>query len=261
MLFQTELKKLGLKDKEAAVYLSCLELGPSSVQLISRKSKVVRATTYVVLEALMDRGMVSTFKEGKKTFFSAEPPRQLMRLLEKREEAISESKKDLEQLLPELQMIAKSSEGRPTVRYFDGVEGLRAIRQEMIRSTNPGETWYNFTPIDYLDAVLKVDQDSYYRQRNAKRIESKTIFISKSPETKKKILSAYENKLIEQRYLSSVKFPSTSGFTVFGDKIAIGKLTGKVGGVIIESESMAGMMKSLFHLAWLGAEKLDEDQI
>ena len=85
MVFQKELKRLGLKDKEAAVYVACLELGPSPVQQISRKAQVVRATTYVVLEALLERGLVTQYKEGKKTLFSAEPPRQLMRLLEKQE--------------------------------------------------------------------------------------------------------------------------------------------------------------------------------
>lgn len=261
MKFQPELKKLGLKDKEAAVYLSCLELGPAPVQIISRKANVVRATTYVVLESLMNRGMVTKFKEGKKTLFSAEPPRQLMRLLEKREEEIIENKHELEQMLPELQMIVKSAEGRPTVRYFDGVEGLRAIRREMVQLSSASDTWYNFTPIDYLDAVLKSDQNSHYRQRNAKKIESKTIYISKSPETKRKILAAYENERIEQRHISSERFPSTSGFTIFGNKVAIGSFTGRVGGVVIESESMAEMMISVFRLAWLAADKLDDTKV
>src|SRR6185436_5706207 len=105
MIFEAELKKLGLKDKEAAVYLSCLQLGPSPVQPIARKAKVVRATTYVVLESLMNRGLITKYKEGKKTLFSAEPPRQLMRLLEKEREDIQEKQRELEHILPELQVI------------------------------------------------------------------------------------------------------------------------------------------------------------
>ena len=66
MEYIQELTNLGLKDKEASVYLSCLELGPSPVQPIARKAKVVRATTYVILESLMNMGLVTKFKEGKK---------------------------------------------------------------------------------------------------------------------------------------------------------------------------------------------------
>src|SRR3990167_6712494 len=85
-----ELMSLGLKDKEVVVYLSCLELGPSPAQVIAKKAGVVRATTYVILEELMNMGLVTKYKEGKKTMFSAEAPRQLLRLLERQEEARSE---------------------------------------------------------------------------------------------------------------------------------------------------------------------------
>ncbi|MEX1112231.1 MAG: helix-turn-helix domain-containing protein [Candidatus Andersenbacteria bacterium] len=258
MEFVKELKKLGLKDKEAAVYLACLELGPSPVQQVSRKARVVRATTYVILESLMHMGLVTKFKEGKKTLFSAEPPRQLKRLLEKQKEELGEKEYHLDDVLPELQMIMKSGEGKPSVRYFEGIEGLNAIRREMLMYSKPDDTWYNFTPIDYLDSVLQKEQDSYYKQRNAKRIKSKTIFLSKSPTVKKQILSAYENKLIEQRYLSADKSPVTSGLTVYRDRIAIGSFAGRLGGVVIESEPMANMMRRLFELAWMAAETIDE---
>ena len=54
-----ELGHLGLSEKEAAVYLASLELGPAPVQDISHKAKVNRATTYVMIESLMGRGLIS----------------------------------------------------------------------------------------------------------------------------------------------------------------------------------------------------------
>ena len=132
MVFEKELKKLGLKDKEAAVYVACLQLGPSPVQQIARKAKVVRATTYVVLEALQHQGLVTHFKDEKKTLYSAEPPRQLMRLLEKDREVIDEKQQELEQILPELQILMKAAGGKPSVRFYSGREGIHAMRQEII---------------------------------------------------------------------------------------------------------------------------------
>lgn len=257
MEFIKELKKLGLKDKESSVYLACLELGPSSVQQIARKAKVVRATTYVILESLMQMGLVTKFKEGKKTLFSAEPPRQLMRLLEKQREEIDSKQEELEELLPELQMLTKAAGGKPSVRYFEGVEGLRAIRREMMMYSNAGDTWYNFTPLDHLDAVLRKDQDTYYQQNRSKGIRNKTIFSTKSSELKYKRFNQYKSDLVEQRYVPPELFPSTSGMTIFRDRIAIGSYTGKVGGVIIESQPMADMMRRLFELAWMGADTID----
>ncbi|MBI3251348.1 MAG: TrmB family transcriptional regulator, partial [Candidatus Andersenbacteria bacterium] len=65
MEFIQALKHLGLKDKEAAVYLAALQLGPSPVQNIARRANVVRATTYVILEDLQKKGLVTHYKEGK----------------------------------------------------------------------------------------------------------------------------------------------------------------------------------------------------
>lgn len=254
MIFEAELKKLGLKDKEAAVYLTCLQLGPSPVQQIARKADVVRATTYVVLESLMSRGLVAKYKEGKKTLFTAEPPQMLMRLLEKRRENINEQRHDLELLLPELQVMVKTAKGRPTVRYFDGLEGLRTIRREMLMYSQPGDTWYNFSPYDHLYALLGVDEKSYAQQRIAKKIRSRTIFSTKSENLKQKLITAFGEAFTERRFVSFDLFPSPSGMTIFRDRIAIGSFTGKIGGVVIESAEMADMMRRLFELAWRGVE-------
>jgi sugar-specific transcriptional regulator TrmB len=261
MILETELRKLGLKDKEAAVYLSCLESGSSPVQNVARKAKVVRATTYVVLEALMQKGLVTRYKEGKKTMFSAEPHRQLMRLLEKERENIDEKQHDLEQLLPELQILMRASGGRPSVRYFAGIEGLRAIRREMVMYSKPGDTWYNFTPMDHLDAVFGRGELLYTHQRVAKKIKGKTIFTTKSKKLRDEILTeANSDNYSERRFVSSDVFPSNSGLTIFRDRVAIGSFTGKVGGVIIDSSDMADMMKSVYKLAWQGATEANITQ-
>lgn len=257
MEFIQELTNLGLKDKEAAVYLSCLELGPSPVQPIARKAKVVRATTYVILESLMSMGLVTKYKEGKKTLFSAETPRQLLRLLERQQEAIHEKQQDLEAILPELQMLTKAAGDKPSVRYFEGREGLRAIRQEMIMYGRVGDTFYNFTPADHLTSVFPDNEDTYYPQRIAKGVYAKTLFTTTSESLKKSWLSKENSKFSERRFVSPEKFPVSAGMTIYRDRLAIGSYTGKLFGVVIESEQMTGMMRSLFELAWESAESID----
>lgn len=255
MIFESALKKLGLKDKEAAIYLACLQLGPSAVQPIARRAKVVRATAYVIIESLMEMGLITKYREGKKTLFSAEPPRQLVRLLEKQKEEIDDKQRDLDKILPELQVFMKGSDDKPTVRYFAGREGLRAMRQEMVMYTQAGDLWRNFTPIDHLDAVFQRSQ-IIYQQRVAKKINARTIFSTRSPELKRHILEgAYYS---EARFIPPDMFPSSSGMTIFRDRIAIGNFTGNLGGVVVESEAMADMMTRLFDLAWRGAEGLDK---
>ena len=255
MEFIQELTHLGLKDEEASVYLASLELGPSPVQNIARKAKVVRATTYVILEALMKMGLVTKYKEGKKTLFSAEPPRQLTRLLEKEQDALKVKQDELDELLPELQVLMKTSGNRPSVRYFEGKEGLHAMRQEIVMHTKSGGTVYNFTPADYLVAVFPDREDSYFKQRVAKRVYGRTIFTTKSQTLKERWFSEHMDLYSERRFVDPERFPSTGGMTIFEDRVAIGAFTGKLMGVVIESPVMADMMRALFDLAWISAEK------
>ena len=260
MEFLTELKKIGLTDKEAAVYLALLQMGPSPVQLAARKSKVVRATTYVVLEALAKKGLVTQFKEGKKTLFSAESPRQLLRVLEKQEEEIREKERELEVMLPELQVLMKSEGDRPSVRYFEGEEGIRAIRQEIIMYAKPGSIIRNLTPADYLEAQFPHDRHTYFKQRVAKRVRSKTIFTTTSQDHKDRLLSAEFAQLSERIYVSPEYFSSAGAITVFGDRVAMSSYVGETGGVIIESKTIANTMQDLHRLAWEGALKVGVQQ-
>jgi sugar-specific transcriptional regulator TrmB len=256
MDFIQQLTSLGLKDKEAAVYLSCLELGASPVQKIAKKAQVVRATTYVILETLMSMGLATKYKEGKKTMFSASAPLQLLRLLEKEEEVIAEKQQEMEKILPELQMLAKASSGKPSVRYFDGKEGLRAIRQELLVYMNPKDVIYNFTPADYLTGVFP--DDTNYIQRAARGIYAKTLFTTTSETLKKDWFLKANSKYTERRYITPDKFPVSVGMTIYGDRIAMGSFTGNLFGVIVESEQMAKMMRSLFELAWESGKTFDK---
>lgn len=260
MEYIQELTSLGLKDKEAAVYLSCLELGASPVQPIARKAKVVRATTYVILESLMKMGLVTKYKEGKKTLFSAETPHQLLRLLEKQEEVIQEKQHDLESILPQLQMLTKAAGDKPSVRYFEGKEGLVAMRREIVMYPRAGDTIYNFTPGDHLNSVFPDNQDTVVSQRIGKRIFAKTLFTTTSESLKKRWLTSDINELNERRFVSPEKFPVPAGMTIYLDRIAIGSFTGKLFGVVIESQQMVNMMRALFELAWESAETLDNQE-
>lgn len=242
------------------MYLACLQMGPSPVQVIARKAKVVRATTYVVLGALAKMGLVTQYSEGKKTLFAAEPPRQLLRVLERQAESVREKERLLESMLPELQILLKSGGERPSVRYYDGKEGLRAIRQEIIMYSKPGSLIVNLTPADHLSAQFPEDHNVYYRQRIAKRVRSRTIFTTHSPEFKKRLLSPEFAKFSERIYVAPEKFLAQSGITVFEDRIAIGSYSGKTGGVIIQNQSMADMMRAFFELAWAGAQRVGEVQ-
>lgn len=250
MDFPTALKNYGLSDKEAAVYLAALELGPSSVQNIGRRARVVRSTTYPVLEALMARGLVSQLEKGKRTLFAAESPRHLEDVLEKESDSLQHRRQSLGEILPALLAMARGSEEKPTVRYFEGLAGLRVMRTEMTMYANSKDTWYQFTPVDHLIALFGEVEATYFRSRAAKGVRSKTLFTTKSEALRKNLETKSRRYLSEMKFVPTNKFLSSSGMTIYRDRIAIGSFVGAVGGVIIESPAMASMMRELFLLLW-----------
>ena len=72
------LENNGLSEKEAKVYLTLLELKEALPSSISRRSGIKRPTTYVVLDQLQKKGLVSYVKKGKWQYFQAINPHSLL---------------------------------------------------------------------------------------------------------------------------------------------------------------------------------------
>jgi HTH-type transcriptional regulator, sugar sensing transcriptional regulator len=123
---------LGLTDKEASVYLALLSGGEMTADQLSRSSKLNRSTTYVQIKFLIESGLISTFKRGKKTIFAAESPNNLVRILEHKQQQIELQKVEVTKLVPELLKLFGGSVDRPTVRVFEGKEGLVSMRSAIL---------------------------------------------------------------------------------------------------------------------------------
>jgi sugar-specific transcriptional regulator TrmB len=255
LAFEPDLKKLGLSDKEAAVYLSALGLGPSPVQVIARKAKVARATTYLVLESLMKRGLVTNYHEDKKMLYVAESPQHLANFLDHQEEKIKERRDELQELLPKLEAFVRTVDDRPVVRYYSGIEGLKTMRSVMISYLTVQDEWCNFSPIDHLSKIFGKDEFSYERPRLAKGIKSRTIFTTTSESLKSQLLNISNPRYVQRKFVSPERYKSASGFTIFRDRVAIGSFGKQLGGIVIESGPVAKMMQELFDITWENLDK------
>jgi sugar-specific transcriptional regulator TrmB len=254
MLIETELKKAGLSDKEAAAFLAALSLGPSPVQVIARRAKIARATTYVVLEKLMELKLITKRTDNKRTLFVPAPPAKLLQIIERQQQIITQNAQEIERLIPKLQAIMNNENYRPVVQYFDGEDGLRTMRREMAMHTQQGDTWYNLTPVDYLRPIFGNDL-VYYRQRAAKGITSKTIFTTRSEKARIELLKTAKQHRTERRFISPDLYTSPGGFTIYCDRVAIGSFKGRIGGIIIESPTIVSMMREMFAVMWQHLEK------
>jgi len=249
-MLQKNLVQLGLTEKEAKVYLALLELGQESVQHIAQKSEINRATTYFILDSLMKQGLASKVEKDKTTFFSPEPPQQLINILKKQEAEIKQKVENFKTMLPELHGVYNLAENKPVVRFFEGKEGLKTIQEDFLKTNDK-----QIESISSLDDVERVfsnsEKEEYGRKRREKKILAKCIYVSKG--------EAINDDDYSVRFrVPEEKFPLTADITLYDNKVAIASLRGNLSGVIIENAEIAKTLRSVFKLAFAKAKDLQD---
>jgi predicted transcriptional regulator len=252
----SHVEELGLSNKEARVYVASLSLGPSPVQVIADQSGIKRVTTYVILESLVGLGLVSQTVKGKKTYFIAEDPVNLERLIDKRERELNEQKSNFSQILPALKGLKLLPKASPIVKFYDGADSIKTILNTFIeKAREPAiEKVYGFSN---MDLVLKVFPEFRATTSNPWRSEAgvHSMFLytsSKGPIMKNS--DASQNR--ESRWLPLDKFPAVGDFTILGDTILMLSLgAAHPVGITIESRELADGLKVIFSAAWEGSVK------
>lgn len=245
----TELKNLGLNENEAKTYLAMLKRGPATMLEIAAEADINRPTAYVQIESLKKKGLASTQTKGKRRLFMAEDPSQLKHLLGDERKEIDQREEVLNEVLPELQKLFATAGERPNVRFFEGKEGIAAIREEVLKD-KPKEILTIYS-IDALKNIFNENERTEYRKRRAE-----------SGIAVRLVYTAQEKRVIEQepktesRYLSTEKLNIETNFVIFGDKVGFMELrrTNPIG-IVIEDKGITHSMSELFRFVWEAAEK------
>lgn len=247
------LERLGLSEREAKLYLAALEIGPGSVLHLAKKAGLNRPTTYVVIDTLMNQGLLTSHIRGKRTLYAAEPPTQLQSVLAARETEFASLKDELKKTLPELEAISALATDRPRVKFYEGKAGVYSAYSDFIRSLKKGDTVYSFTPLDEVEAVDPETQQNQPKDRLRLGIKLKVIYTRAGGPL---ATATNPKEFREARFVPKINFPFTSAISaVPGKGVYISAYTDKLSAVQIQSPSIADSMKTFFDLAWLAAER------
>jgi len=234
------LQEIGLSEKESLVYLAALELGQAPVQTIANKAKVNRATTYVVLESLMKKGIVTTFEQGKKTLYIAEGPHALYAIIREQEMELMRVEDDLESMMPQLNSIYNLHPNKPIVRFYEGKEGLNKVLQE--RLDDKPEQVKVFFPVEQTDEIFTHEEMADYRK---KRISRSTRFDGIYCAQAAQEESIELGKLIP---VDQAQYPFYCDICVYQDKVSLSSLKGHISSVIIQNKEVAKTVEAIFDL-------------
>jgi len=253
----SQVEDLGLSQKEARVYVANLMLGPATVQRIADYSGIKRVTTYVILESLVNLGLASQTSKGKKTYFSAEDPTNLRRLLDKKEQELKEQQTSFEGILPDLQSLKRLPADSPEVKFYEGVEGIKSVFNTFF-ATHGGEfkTVYGFSNLDQVYSLFPEFKDALSNpERVSTGLHSKYIYTY----SKGAILKdSDKQRNRESRFVPIDKYPVTGDISIAGHHVIIYSLKGpNPMAVTIISAEIAASMMALFQMAWDTAKKFN----
>jgi hypothetical protein len=240
-LFQS----FGLTEKEGALYLALLELGPAPVSTIAARASVKRPTAYFVLRDLEMKGFVSSVLSGKTKKFIAEDPKKLV--------AIEKTKlTDLERALPGLLGLASKNQYKPGVRFFSGKAGVKAVYEESLLQP-PNAEMLAIGHAQIVEENIPGFQEWYIKRRVAARIHMRALTPATRGGVKVKERDAFE--LRETRLLDPGAFTAGVEINIYGNTISIVSLIEhEFVGIIIESTVLAMAQRQMFEILWSTAK-------
>ncbi|MBY0310151.1 ArsR family transcriptional regulator [Patescibacteria group bacterium] len=238
-----KLLELGLTDKESAVYIALIQAGEMTAEQAATLTKLNRSTTYVQLKQLIERGLVSTFKRGKKTFFAAESPSNLLRIVEQRREVVAQQELELKVIVTDLLKVYGKVVERPSVRVFEGKEGLVSMRSAILDQKTP--EMRAVTSVDHMRRIFSKEELMQFTERREKN------------GTKSMVIYSLEKgddftplKLQTFKRVSKKDLPFSCDVYIYGDFVSFASTDNQIVGVTIASAAIASTIKALFETAW-----------
>lgn len=240
---QALLTKLGLNDKEAKIFLALAKIGPAPVRTVAQQAGINRGTTYDTLKHLLSLGLVSYYHREKHQYFVAERPERLLAYTQERVRHAEAAKQEIENDLASLERAYASSGEVPTVKFYEGFHGAKAILQDVLATmshTSPKE-YHVYSSVD-LRQHLYQEFPNFTDERVKRGIKVLTIAIG---------AGGTRHGLDERRWLSK-KEGAPTFVIIYDGKVATLALDGRgnLVGTVIENRAVADTERLIFRALW-----------
>ncbi len=245
MLFSDILSRLGLAENEAKIYEILLLKGETKARDLLDDSGLSRGNVYNMLTSLTARGFIQVI-EGKQQTYRVTDPAKLSSLVEERKRGIERLDAEFKETLPRMLSTFSLTTGRPTVRVFEGIDGIEEALNDSLLATGEIRTYVDNAAV--VGDVLAVN-DRYVKRRLAKKIVKKMI-VSDTPELRK-LFSTLVNEFTLVAFIP--QFPTTfqSAMEMYDDTVSYITLTPeKMIAVLLTDPAIASLEKQKFDFLW-----------
>ena len=237
------LQQFNLTDKETKVYLATLELGKATVYEIANWAELKRPTTYLLVDQLLEKGLLQQAKLKQKRAYSALPPKQLLNHWKKKVQ-------QLESQLPTLETMMKSAES-VDVKVYQGKQALHQVYNQLRPDLYKKNEINFFGSVNSVANLYTDEMDYYLNMVKDKRAHGRELLAQNPADiTFAQNVAELANPNYRIRFLPQGHAPTRNESAILGDKVFLFDLTQQPTAVIIHSQAVADIQRALFDLAW-----------
>ncbi len=225
--------------------MALVEMGPSPVRGLAGRTKINRGTVYDILKALQKQGLVSFYDTKTHQHFAAEPPEKILTAVEDRMEDMGILKKEIKDSLPELRSLFEKEGGKPVVKLYEGLKGIRYILEDVLEcvSQEKKKEYFVYSSSSVRGNVHQAMPD-FSQRRIKKNIRVKTIALGEGGT----VVGLDERKWMN---LPEKNLKATYEI-IYGGKVAHISLNDSQNpvGVIIQNQEIFETQKMIFEFNW-----------
>jgi sugar-specific transcriptional regulator TrmB len=245
------LEQIGLNTTQARAYLALISNGTLTPPQLSDKIQITRTNAYEVFKQLEDLTLAVKSGSGTKLTYRPENPSNLEKLMESRRNQVIEHETHLRSFMPQLMTYFYTYSEQPGARVFTGVDGLRQIYEDILRTR---QTLYMIrTPAEKITLGKEIVKN-FIHQRIKLGIRVESITPYRENANKDPRVDAVQ--LFTRTFFPADSYSAPVEIDIYGHKVAFLSFGDELTGVIIESPQIAEAMRSLFLIAKVGADEL-----
>src|SRR5690625_3013815 len=233
-----------LSGREARLYLAALEFGESPVYQLAKQTGINRTTAYDILARLVEAGFVTRHKKNGQIYVVPESPD----LLLKRHELKMQR---LQNLIPDLKAMHRTSSSRPHIRLYEGASGIQAVLGHVL-SCKSGLINACLSMAEVLHQPGMEMIERFREERVRLNLELRVVRAREEDVTN--IWGTDHNLKRELRYAPDLDSFSMTMF-IYDDYVNLLSSRRENFGLIIQSEEFAGIQRYLFERLWKSSKK------
>lgn len=247
------LEQLDLSEIEAKLYLRLLETGPVSVRDIANLVNIKRTTTYLYIEQLLQKGLITKVTVGAKTQIAAvQPEAGLEHLVSDKvtkaktiEQKFPEVLQNIDSVFPEMKGSSESE-----IKYYKGRLGAKKIYEEALKAEEI-RSYVNLTILaDKFPENTELFAEAFKQNKDLKIIE-----IFEDSDLAKEQAHAFKSLILDPdrylyKFLPKGVLLSAADTLIYDGKVGIINVRNQITGVLIRDGDYYNNSKEIFDLLW-----------